>query len=62
MERKLGDIDISDDSRILKDSVAYEGASRGEEDSKFMLNIAIILQAFYLFYKEKKEGKDVSSI
>lgn len=55
MERKLGDVDISDNSCILQDSVAYEGASRGEEDSKLMLNIAIVLQAFYLFYK--KEGR-----
>jgi hypothetical protein len=49
MEWELGDRDISDDPRVFQDGIAYEGASRGEENGELMLNIAIVLQAFDLF-------------
>lgn len=51
VQRKLGDIDIPDDTGLLEARVAYEGPPRNPEDGEFMFHVSVPLQAFDLLCK-----------
>jgi hypothetical protein len=43
IERELGNVDITDNARLLEHSIAYQGTPRSEENRELMFNVSIIL-------------------